>query len=78
MVEKRYTFVTYDEIKDVRPILYQLSKEHKRKEVREAAHRILLELKEVSNQDYAPMPGYQVVLDEKDYEILKGMLDRRY
>ena len=71
----RVAYVTHEEAGRLEP-LFRYAKEHgPYKEARESAGRILRELSNVRPVDYSPIGGYQLVLDERDYEFYRDMLD---
>ena len=68
----RYTFISYEEAKELKPIFQKFRKEGPWKDVRGSASRILEELEFVKDADYFPLSGQQVVLEDKDYEFFEN------
>lgn len=68
----RYVLVSYEEAKELKPIFQKFRKSGPWKEVRESAGRILKELGDIRDVDYSPLPGYQLTLDDRDYEFFEN------
>ncbi len=74
----RSLFVTYEDVREVKPVLTQVRKEGPTKEIRASASRILKEIENVrSDVDYEPLPGYQVILEDRDYQVLKRLVENQ-
>lgn len=72
----RMAYVTYEDAQRLKDIFAPFVKGHPNKLVRESAGRILQELKSVRDIDTDPLPGYQLILEDKDYEVLRTALER--
>jgi hypothetical protein len=67
----RYILVSYEEAKELKPIFQRFKKSAQWKDVRSAAGRILKELEDVRDQDYSPLSGFQLMLDDKDADFFE-------
>lgn len=70
----RTVYVTYEEVQTLMPIFRYLKREAPYKDLRRDAGRVLAELEPVRSLDYAPLRGYQVVLDEREADLLKKVM----
>ncbi len=77
----RVVYVDYEEAQKLIPF-FKLAKTHgPYKEARMSAGRILKELGNVRQVDYAPLEGYQLFLSSEDYEFFidtLGAMEVRY
>ena len=71
----RTDYVTYEEAQTLIPIFRYLEKEAPYVDLRKSAGKVLMALKRVRSVDYAPLRGYQIILDEREHDLLKKVMD---
>lgn len=71
----RTTYVTYDEAQTLIPIFRYLIREAPYKDVRRDASVVLVELGFVKQIDYAPLRGRQLILKEREYDLLEKAMN---
>lgn len=67
----RTTVITYEEARTLMPIFEYLKRAAPQKEVRRDAEAILTELGYVRQVEYDPLRGHQLVLDERQHDLLE-------
>ncbi len=67
-------YITYEEAERMKPVLEHFSRHGPQKPVREAAFRLLREIRFVRDIDYSPLSGHQLWLKGTDAEVLREVL----
>jgi len=66
-------FVSYDEAQRMIPIFSWYTKNGQWKDIRNDASKILMELRKVRDIDYSPLPGYQILMQERCIDFLNDV-----
>lgn len=74
--EMNVVWVTYSEAEALKPFFKAAQKYGPWKEARESAGRILSELECVQPVDYSPLRGYQMFLNEVDFDFYLEAVNR--